>query len=112
MYVVAILCAARLTRLLAFDEWPPTIWLRDRWDAVTRPVADDDHVVREHPWRKLLHCPYCLAPWMLLLVMLAALLAGYRIPGDGVLEQIWWFGASWLGGSYVAAMVVIYDGDD
>lgn len=110
--MVAVFCAARLTRLLAFDDWPPAAWLRERWDARTRPVADEDHVVREHPWRKLLHCPYCLAPWMLAPVMGAAVLVGYAPPGGTLLAQLWWFGAAWLGGSYAASIVVIYDGDD
>jgi hypothetical protein len=88
------------------------MWLRDRWDAVTRPVADGDGGFVEHPWRKLMHCPFCAAPWVLLPIMFAAVAVGIDVPGDSPWERIWWFGAAWLGGAYVATYIVIYDGDD
>lgn len=93
--VVAVLASARLTRLVIYDVFPPSAWIRDKWDAL---------VPEESKWNPLLGCHYCLAPWVTLVVM------GAGWASD--LHPAWWFVTSWLGLSYAASVVVSYDGDD
>lgn len=89
--VVGVLSTARLTRLLAQDSFPPSVWLRMRWDILTG----------DGPWSTLMHCHWCLAPWMGALVMASALAWD--------LHPAWWVVNGWLGGSYLASMVVERD---
>lgn len=88
-----ILSAARLTRLVVADDFPPSIWLRIRWDTWTK----DGH------WSKLVHCPWCLGPWLTLLVGLWAYLSN--------LHWTWWAFNGWLALSYVVSWVVFHDED-
>lgn len=89
--VVGVLSVARLTRLLAQDTFPPSVWLRTMWDRVT----DDG------PWSTLVHCAFCLAPWLAVPVLLWGWLTDLHTP--------WWLFNGWLAGSYVASMIVVRD---
>lgn len=91
--IVGVLATARLTRLLVFDTLPPVIWLRDRYRAYTH----------DGPWSKLVDCGYCAAPWFGAGVLAAGELSDYA--------YWWWIICGWLAGSYVAAIVVAYDGE-
>jgi hypothetical protein len=90
--VVGVLASARLTRLLVVDDYPPAVWARQRWH----------HVTREGSWAELVDCPYCAAPWVTLPVLMTAVLSD--------LHPAWWLFCGWLAASYVASMVVAYDG--
>lgn len=98
---MASLAAARLTRLVIYDSFPPSAWIRTKWDNWTEGNS----------WNPLLHCHYCLAPWILLAAMLLGIACGIPVPGDGI-ERLWWFAVTWLGLAYIASIVVSYDGDD
>lgn len=93
-FVVGVLATARLARLVVFDDYPPTVWLRIKVDTWTH----------ENSWSKLVHCAYCLAPWIGLLDFIAGWASGYH--------WVWWVFNIWLAGGYLAAMAVAYDGDD
>lgn len=94
--LVAILSSARLTRLLVVDSWPPAAWFRIKWDEWT---ADEDG--NDGPWGALVHCPWCMAPWMTLIVFGSGLLSG--------LHLVWWVIFGWLALSYVSASIVARD---
>jgi hypothetical protein len=106
LYVaVGILSTARTARLVVFDDYPPMVWLRDRWDTWTKY---DPHEVG---WGKLLHCAFCATPYIGAVVLAWALLA---LPGSDWKD--WWSSAFWWvllnglwGAVYLAAMAVAYD---
>jgi hypothetical protein len=97
---VAVLSVARTARLIVFDEYPPMMWLRERWDRIL--VGN---------WGKLIHCGFCAAPY------LAAGMAVWFLwvtpwgnPGD-YWSADWWFvvvNGTW-GLSYLASITVAYD---
>lgn len=96
--VVTVLSAARLTRLVTYDSFPPVAYLRDRFIDLT------DKSERGRSWQLVAYCGYCASFWMTLLVLLS---------GWGLDWPTWWWilnGA--LGASYLAAIVMVHDGDD
>lgn len=92
--LVSVLSAARIVRFVAFDHYPPIVWVRAQWDALTG----------ESGWNLLGHCAYCLAPYTSLGVLLWGYFTDFNL--------VWWGVNIWLAVSYVAAIVVAYDGDD
>lgn len=92
--IVGVLSAARISRLVTADAWPPTIWLRIKWDQITH----------DGPWSKLVHCPFCFAPYAWAGVMAWGLLWDW--------PTVWWIFNGWLAGAYVAAMVQAHDGGE
>lgn len=92
--VVTITSAARITRLITFDAFPPAAWVRTIWDRLTN---DGD-------WALLFHCPYCMSFW----VTIALTWWGYAVSWD----TAWWLTNSVFGGSYLAAILVTFDGED
>jgi hypothetical protein len=91
--IVAILATARITRLIVEDEYPPSIWVRIKWDRLTR----------DGEWAKLVHCGWCASPYV------AALVLGL---GYFLTWPTWWYVAcSWLAASYAAGWVVFHDED-
>lgn len=97
--LLVIVAAARLTRLVTQDSYPPVAWLRSKWDDAT---ADSD-------WNVLLHCHWCLAPWMVLPLWLATYfaLADHR-PEFEVWHLLWLF-IGWMALSYPASWIVNND---
>lgn len=93
--LVAILGAGRLTRIIFWDSFPPAVAFRMAWDKLT--IGNS--------WNILFHCPWCLAPW----VMLACI--GWFALGTIVfwVAVVWWVFWGWLALSYVASMVVVRD---
>lgn len=91
--VTFILSAARLTRLVVADDYPPTIRLRIWWDTITKDGG----------WSKLAHCPWCFGPWAALLIGTWGYLSN--------LHWTWWVVNGWLATSYVVSWVVFHDED-
>jgi hypothetical protein len=87
--VVGVLAAARLTRLIVYEAFPPAVWLRTRLAGRGR-------------WRDLVGCHYCTAPYVTAVVLGAGWAVGWSL--------WWWVPTVWLAASYVAAMVVSWDG--
>lgn len=91
--VIAVGAAARLTRLVVEDEYPPMVWIRMQWDRVTRDGG----------WSKLAHCGWCASPYMAALV----LGVGYLLDWP-----TWWYAVTaWLAASYAAGWIVYHDED-
>jgi hypothetical protein len=95
--VVTILSAGRTARLIGFDEYPPMVWLRDQWD---RRFGDEG-------WGKLIHCPFCSAPYLFGGITVWFLLA-YGYGGD-LAQLLWWFINGIWGFSYLSSILVAYD---
>ena len=99
--VIGVLSVARTARLIGFDEYPPMVWLRDKWDAR----------FGEEGWGKLIHCPFCASPYLALGMYLWAFFA---LPesdwSDPWSSAFWWVTVNGIWGfSYLAAILVAYD---
>lgn len=92
--VVSVVSSARITRLVTWDSFPPSIWVRRTWDSVTR----------EGSWSLLMSCPWCLSFWIHGIVVLSGYYSDWHL--------VWWLVNGIFGGSYIAAMIVVRDGDD
>lgn len=92
--LVGTLSAARITRLITWDKFPPAMWVRDMWDRITN----------ENDWALLFHCPWCMGFWVSVAVLAAGEWSDYN--------RWWWLVNVAFGLSYVAAFIVTHDGDD
>lgn len=97
--IVAALGVGRISRIIIFDAFPPAVWLRIWWDT---------RVPETNPWRKLMHCPWCLTPWLMLLA-LGVFVAGWFVLWIAI---VWWALLGWLAVSYVASIIIAYDEKD
>lgn len=95
--IVGILSVARTARLIGFDEYPPMVWLREKWD---------EHI-GEDGWGKLIHCPFCSAPYLAAGMLLWFWLA-FRFGGD-LAQSFWWTVNGIWGLSYISSIIVAYD---
>jgi hypothetical protein len=93
--IVTVVGSARLTRVLVYDDYPPAIKLRIWWDTVTH----------DGPWAKLLHCPWCMGPWITLIAVIS-FLASFVAPWLG---WAWWLFWGWLALSYWTSQYVHFD---
>lgn len=91
--VTLVISSARITRLVVEDDYPPTIWLRMRWDTVTK----------DGPWAKLVHCPWCFGPWVV------AVNAAWAYVSN--LHWTWWVVNAFFALGYVTSWVVFHDSD-
>jgi hypothetical protein len=89
--IIGTLSAARLTRLVTQDSFPPAVWLRIKWDLLTEGSG----------WNVLFHCHWCMAPWMTLPIGVWGWLSDLHIT--------WWAFNLWLAVSYLVAMIVERD---
>ena len=89
--LTAILGVARLTRLIAEDDWPPADWFRNKWITA----------FNTSPWAGLVLCPFCVAPYI------AAASLAWAIATD--LQPAWWIIHGWLALAYLAAITVARD---
>lgn len=96
--VVTALSVARISRLVTWDSFPPSIWLRMRWDTITKDGS----------WSLLAHCGYCFSVW----AAFGVVLWGYWCDWNGAWGAVWWIVNGSLAASYVGAIVMSFDGDD
>lgn len=94
-FLVGALATGRISRALYHDAFPPSAWLRAKWDLLTE--GSD--------WNLLLHCPWCITHWV------AAVTVGWWIVGLFVpwLAIAWWVWNGWWALSYVASMIIVRD---
>lgn len=92
--VVATLSASRITRLITWDSFPPSVWVRMKWDTITKDGS----------WSILAHCGYCFSVW----AAFGVVLWGYWSDWNA----FWWIVNGALAGSYLAAIVMANDGDE
>lgn len=95
--VTAIAGVGRLARVITYDEFPPSMWVRNTWAKITKGGS----------WMKLFFCFWCLTPWIML-VSMAWFIAGYLWNVDGLIVS-WWLFWGWLGLSYLSSMLVARD---
>jgi hypothetical protein len=92
---VAALGVGRFTRAVVYDDFPPSVWWRDRWELWTDGTG----------WQNLFTCWWCFSFW----VALACI--GWWIAGLYFLwvAWAWWifWGAFALG--YLAPMIIVRD---
>lgn len=93
--IVVAIAAARLTRLVVFDVYPPMQWLRDRFDDATGDSL----------WNKLMHCHYCASPYCTAIIW-APVFALNRFAFGWGFAIVVGFALS-----YIAAIIVALDGD-
>ena len=94
---IGVISVARTARLIVWDEYPPMVWLRMKWD----------ERIGEEGWGKLIHCQFCATPYLAVGMALWFWLAFAH--GGDVAQGIWWWVNGVWAGSYVAAIVVAYD---
>lgn len=87
---VGVLACARVVRLFLDDDFPPTKAVREWYVA---------HVPEQ--WGGLAECPWCLAPYVVLVDILWAW-------GSG-LHWTWWFGNAWAGASWLVSYISMRD---
>lgn len=88
---VGVVGAARLTRLVTKDHWPPMAYVRRKYVELTEGTE----------WSVLAECPFCVAPYVV-----AADLA-WALKSD--LDKSWWVTNGWLAASYAASWIVVRD---
>lgn len=96
--VVTVISSARVTRLVTVDTLPPIKWLREKYEDKTDGSG----------WQKLTMCGYCFSFWATLVV----LLWGWFVSWDGTDGTVWWLINGVLAASYLAAIVMRFDGDE
>lgn len=89
MFLVGTLAAARVTRLIVEDDFPPAVAVRNFIDS--RFPAK---------WATLFHCPFCMGFW----VSLMNLTWAWFWPSSA-----WWFVNLAFAGAYVIAWIVYND---
>ncbi len=109
--IVTVLSAARLTRLAVADDFPPVKFLRDKaYDWL-------DKGPKRRQWQIVTWCAYCAAFWLTLFVVSWADLSGVLDSTAANTDlslwaEAWWFFNGALGASYLASIIVRFDGDD
>lgn len=89
--LVTILSAARITRLLVVDEFPPIKAVRDRYEDRTDGSG----------WQAISYCAYCMAPWVTTALVLWGWLTDFA--------TAWWLVNIIFAVSYLAAVFVRFD---
>lgn len=88
---VGVVAAARATRLVTKDHWPPMAFVRNKYVEKTEGTE----------WSVLAECPFCVAPYVV-----AADLA-WALQSD--LDKKWWVVNGWLAAAYAASWIVVRD---
>lgn len=106
--IITVVSSARLTRLATYDKFPPTKWLRDKFYDFT------DKTERRRQWQILAYCAYCASFWITAIFVIGwGDLAGVYDFTDkfGTAEHVWFFLHGSLAASYLAAILMVNDGD-
>jgi hypothetical protein len=88
---VGVVAAARATRLVTKDHWPPMSYVRRKYVELTEGTE----------WSVLAECPFCVAPYVV-----AADLA-WALRSD--VGRRWWVVNGWAAASYAASLIVVRD---
>jgi len=97
--VVGVVGAARLTRVLTYDDYPPSIAVRVWWQKVTK----------DGPWAKLVSCPWCAGPWITLIMIVSFIVAALLYRDAAWVLTLWWLFWGWLCLSYWVSQYVHFD---
>lgn len=102
-FVVGALATGRIARAIYYDAFPPSAWLRARWDDLTTDAKGEPG-----SWNMLLHCPWCITHWIAGATV-AWWIVGLFVPWVAV---AWWVWHGWWALSYVASMIIVRDEPD
>lgn len=102
--LTTIVSASRLTRLATVDKFPPVKWLRTKYEDATD--GSD--------WQWLTLCGYCFSFWTTVIVVLWGWFANAYTghPTAEVWTQVWWYANGTFAASYLAGILMAYDGAD
>ena len=89
-FLVGVVATARIGRLVVDDDFPPMVWLREKY-ILAVPES----------WGMLVECPFCIT------VYIATVNLTWAWVSD--LHWTWWFGNLLAAGCYLAAMIVVRD---
>ena len=109
-FVLSVVATGRITRLLVWDTYPPSMWLRSKWDNLTGIRDESGRLMRDEngdvvgPWVPLLHCGYCAGMYVAALVVLSGWLSDWH--------TAWWVITGTLTAAYLGPIVMAYDGED
>lgn len=93
---VAIVGVGRLNRLVTYDDYPPTKWLRETWTKITKGG----------PWGKIAWCIWCFSPYASG-VAIAWLILGVMV--SPWITLAWWIFWGWMAISYLASILTYFD---
>lgn len=93
---VAIVGSARVVRLLTYDDFPPTEWMRQRWANLTKG----------NKWGKIMFCLWCASPYVMAGAIIWFIVGVLWVPW---LTIAWWIAFSWAALSYLASIFVYWD---
>lgn len=91
---VAVVCTARITRLITYDDFPPAVWVRNLWDKATR----------SSDWSLLFFCGWCMGFWVAVGIVAWGYLSGF--------STAWWLWNSTWTVAYLAPILMTHDGDE
>lgn len=94
--LVAIVGVGRVTRLVTYDDYPPTVAIRSWWNRLTHGNG----------WSKLAFCLWCFSPWAMLFCLAWFFVGLLWVPW---LVIAWWFFWGWMALSYLSAILVRHD---
>jgi hypothetical protein len=100
-FVVGALATGRMARAIYHDAFPPSAWLRSKWDLLTTDADGEPG-----SWNLLLHCPWCITHWIAGFTLLWYLLTPALPP---FFLAAWWVWHGWWALSYVASMIIVRD---
>lgn len=92
--VLSVVTTARITRLIVWDSYPPSVWFRMKWDEVTK----------DSKWSELVHCGYCAGMYVAPVVVLSGWLSEWH--------TAWWVACSCFTAAYLGAVFMAFDGED
>jgi hypothetical protein len=94
--IVAVFGIGRTVRLLTYDDFPPSIWVRSLWNRVTRGSL----------WHKIVTCLWCASPYI------TAICMGWFFLGLFLWQPLliaWWIVWGFAALSYAASILVRRD---
>lgn len=97
--LVAVVGIGRVVRLITYDDFPPSIWLRSKWN----------WLVKGGEWRKIVTCLWCASPYV------TAICMGWFFLGLFVWTPLlvaWWIAWGFAGISYLSSILVRRDEPD
>lgn len=98
-FIIGVGSIARITRLITWDTYPPSAWLRSKWSALTH----------DGPWAVMLQCGYCFGLYAGLFVVGWAAL---DLRTDQEIDWPWWAFNAWMAMSYWGSIMMAYDGEE
>lgn len=93
--ITAILGVGRLTRVIVYDDFPPSVWWRIKWAEFTH----------DGPWNKLFTCWWCLSFWVMLVTIGLFSLTFVAV----WIAWVWWVFYGALAMSYLSAIIISRD---